>query len=114
MVTFVNLLVRSDDFDHEAFLERWQGDHIELAKRLPGLERYATSVPTSPEYASYDGIVQLEFPDHETLSDAFDSEIGQEVQEDAATFIDMDESETLIVDETVHLNEADTESDDDR
>ncbi|MFP9193439.1 EthD family reductase [Natrialbaceae archaeon A-CW1-1] len=109
MITFVNLLVRKEGLTHPDFLERWQGDHIDLATELPGLERYATSTPTDPAKSPYDGIVRLSFPDQQTMSEAFDSEVGKEVQADAATFADMGASEILIVEETTHVERETTE-----
>lgn len=105
MITFVNLLVRREELSHEEFVDRWRGDHVELARALPGLEAYETSVPTDPSRSTYDGIVRLTFPDHETMSAAFDSAEGEAVQADAASFADMDRSEVLIVDTESHLEE---------
>lgn len=106
MIKFVNLLVREEGRSHEAFVDRWTGDHAGLAKELPGLVKYATSVPTDPDRSTYDGIVELYFEDSAALGEAFDSEVGQEVQADAAEFVDMDRSETMIVEETVQLDET--------
>ena len=36
--------------------------------------------------------------------EAFDSEVGQEMQADAAEFVDMDATERTIVEETVHVD----------
>ncbi|USZ72323.1 EthD family reductase [Natronosalvus halobius] len=106
MITFVNLLVRDDDLSHEEFCERWLGDHTDLASDLPGLERYVTSTPTDPSKSAYDGIVRLTFADGAAMAAAFESDVGQEVQADAATFADMEASETMVVEETVHVDET--------
>lgn len=105
MPKIVDLLVRKDGYTHEEFAERWQGDHADLAKELPGLERYVTSVPTRQEESEYDGVLELYFEDMATLGDAFDSEIAQKVQDDAAEFIDLGAGPRLIVEETVQLDE---------
>ncbi|GAA0682418.1 EthD domain-containing protein [Natronoarchaeum mannanilyticum] len=105
MPKIVDLLVRKDGYTHEEFVERWQGEHADLAKELPGLERYVTSVPTRPEESEYDGVLELYFEDMAALGDAFDSEIAQTVQDDAAEFIDPGAGPRLIVEETVQLDE---------
>ncbi|EMA23890.1 MULTISPECIES: EthD domain-containing protein [Haloarcula] len=107
MVKIVDLLVRRDGYSHEEFADRWQGDHSELAKDLPGLQRYVTSVPTDPERAAYDGVLELYFEDMDALSEAFDSDLAETVQADAAEFIDLEAGPRLIVEETVQLDERD-------
>ena len=106
MPKIVDLLVRKDGYSHEDFVERWQGDHADLAKDLPGLERYVTSVPTQLEDAEFDGVLELHFEDMATLAEAFGSDIATEVQEDAAEFIDLEAGPRLIVEETVQLDET--------
>jgi len=106
MIKLVNMLVRDDDYTHEEFVERWRGSHAELARELPGLVKYATSVPTDPERSEYDGIVELYFEDMAALKAAFDSEVGQRVNADAAAFTDMERGPTLYVEETVHLDRS--------
>ncbi|ELZ72540.1 EthD family reductase [Haloferax volcanii] len=100
------MLVRDDDYTHEEFVERWRGNHADLARELPGLVKYATSVPTDPERSEYDGIVELYFEDMAALKAAFDSEVGQRVNADAAAFTDMERGPTLYVEETVHLDRS--------
>lgn len=107
MIKFVNVLMRQEGLSHEEFRERWTGEHAELARELPDLRRYATSVPTDPEKTGYDGIVELYFDDVAALGAAFESEAGRAVQDDAAEFVDMDRSERLIVEETVQLDRTD-------
>jgi uncharacterized protein (TIGR02118 family) len=103
MVKMVQLLVRRDDYTHGEFVERWRGEHAELARALPNLQRYTTAVPNDPERSSHDGIVELYFEDMDALAEAFDSETGQAVQADAAEFADMDAGETLYVEEQVEF-----------
>lgn len=105
MIKMVDLLVRRDGYTHEEFVERWQGEHAAIAKDLPGLRRYGTSVPTDPERADFDGVLELYFDDQAALNEAFASEVGEAVQADAAEFIDVQTGPRLIVDETVQLDE---------
>jgi len=103
MPKIVDLLVRNDGYSHAEFAERWQGDHADLAEGLPGLQGYTTSVPTDPEKAGYDGVLELYFEDMAALAGAFDSEVGQAVQADAAEFVDADAGPRMIVEETTHV-----------
>ncbi|MFC7072658.1 EthD family reductase [Halovenus rubra] len=104
MVKIVDFLHRKDGYSHDEFVERWRGEHGELAQELPGLQYYSTSVPTDPEKAAYDGVLELGFEDMEALGAAFESEVGQEVQADAAEFIDVDAGPRMIVEEHVHVD----------
>lgn len=106
-VKLVDLLVREDGWTHEEFVERWQGEHADLAEELPGLKKYVTSVPKDPEKAGYDGLLELYFEDSAAIGEAFESEVGQRVQEDAAEFVDMEAGPTLVVEESVQLDELD-------
>jgi uncharacterized protein (TIGR02118 family) len=103
MVKIVQLLVRRDDYSHEEFVERWRGEHADLAAELPNLQRYTTAVPNDPERSTHDGVVELYFEDMAALSEAFESEMGKEVQADAAEFADVDAGETLYVEERVEF-----------
>jgi uncharacterized protein (TIGR02118 family) len=100
-----HLLVRKHGVTHEEFAERWQSEQAEIAKDLPGLKRYVTSVPTRPESADFDGVLELYFDDMFNLGEAFDSDIGEAVQNDAAEFIDLGAGPRVIVEETLQLDE---------
>lgn len=102
----VDFLVRKDGYSHEEFVKRWQEEHAAIAKDLPGLRRYTTSVPTNPSAVEYDGVLELYFDDTAALNEAFESEVGQEVQSDAAEFIDLEAGPTLVVDEMIQFDET--------
>lgn len=103
MVKMVQLLVRAEEYTHEEFVDRWRGEHAELARELPDLQKYTTSVPNAPERSEYDGVVELYFEDMSALKAAFDSETGEAVMADAAEFVDLDAAPTLYVEETVEF-----------
>lgn len=103
MMKLVDFLVRTDEYSHSEFVERWQGDHSELAKDLRGLQGYKTSVPDDPEEADYDGVLELYFEDEAAMGEAFGSDIGEEVMADAAEFVDMGAGPRMVVEETVHV-----------
>lgn len=104
MIKLVDLLVRRDGWNHEEFVEYWYEEHSPLARELPGVQKYATSVPADPEKAGYDGVVELYFEDSSDIAAAFDSEAGERLQADAAEFVDLDAGPTLVVEETVQFD----------
>lgn len=103
MFKLVQLLARDDGYTHDEFVARWQGDHAEIAEQLPGLRKYAVSLPSSPERAPYDGVAELYFESEADMKTAFGSAVGEELQADAAEFVDMDVSPTLFLNEDVRL-----------
>jgi uncharacterized protein (TIGR02118 family) len=103
MAKMVILLNRDESLTHEEFVERLREHHVPIGERLPGLVRYATSVPSDPERAAYDGISELYFEDAAAMGEAFESEAGEDLQADAAEFMRVEDNETLVVDEAVHV-----------
>ncbi len=103
MAKIVILLVADEELSHEEFVWRLREEHVPIAEDLPGLVEYRTSVPSDPERAAYDGISELYFEDPAAMGEAFDSEAGERVQADAAEFMQVQQNETLVVDETVHV-----------
>jgi len=102
----VNLLVRKPDLSHEAFREYWYEEHAPLAEDLPGVWEYATSVPTDPEKAAYDGIAELYLESGAGLGDVFGTPAGERIQADMANFLDEAACDLLVVDETVQFSRA--------
>lgn len=103
MIKLVEFLVGTDEYGHEEFVDRWRGEHADLARDLPGLKRYSTSVPTDPDAAAYDGVLELTFESEAAMNEAFESEVGRKVMADAAEFIDVGAGPRMIVEETVHV-----------
>lgn len=99
----VILATRKDDTSHEECIEYMYEEHAPLVNDLPNLQRYSSSVPTDPEKAGYDYVAQLWFDSQEAMNESFGSETGQEVQADAANFLDMDATVMIpATDERVH------------
>lgn len=100
----VVLATRQDGTSHEECIEYMTEEHAPLVNDLPDLQRYTSSVPLDPEKAGYDYMAQLWFDDPGTMNEAFESEPGQAVQQDAASFLDMDETKMIpAADETTHF-----------
>jgi uncharacterized protein (TIGR02118 family) len=90
MVKLTITLSRKDDMGFEAFREYYEEEHAPLAAQLPGLQEYTVTFPFEPEEAPYDAVAELYFEDGEALGKAFGSELGEEVQADAANFADVE------------------------
>ncbi len=103
----VNLLVRADDMTHEEFAEYWLNEHAPMAESMPGVWQYSTSLPADPEKASYDGIAELYLDEDTSVGEVFSTDVGERVQADTANFLNNDETDLLVVDETVQFNERD-------
>ncbi|NEU56956.1 EthD family reductase [Halorussus sp. MSC15.2] len=99
----VILAARADDTTHDECIEYMHEEHAPLVNDLPNLRRYTSSVPTDPEKAGYDYVAQLWFESPEEMNEAFESETGAEVQEDATTFLDMEATKMIpAANETTH------------
>jgi uncharacterized protein (TIGR02118 family) len=101
----VILAVRDDEeFTHDECIDYMHEEHAPLVNDLPNLQQYTSSLPANPEYVEYDYIAQLRFEGPEEMDEAFSSEQGEAVQDDAASFLDMEASEMIsTVGETVHF-----------
>lgn len=106
MRKLVNLLVRKDGLGHDEFREYWLEEHAPLARDLPGVVKYTTSLPADPERSPYDGIAELYLEDTVDVGSVFDSESGRRVRNDAATFLDTEAGQVVIVDQTVQFDDT--------
>ncbi|MCL9817121.1 EthD family reductase [Natronocalculus amylovorans] len=104
MIKLVEFLIRDPALTHEEFKTYWLETHTPIASALPGVHKYTTSLPTSPEHAAYDGVLELYFEDMEALSAAFDSQVGEETMTDAAEFIQVGAGPRMIVEENVQVD----------
>ncbi|MFW5964198.1 MAG: EthD family reductase [Natronomonas sp.] len=103
MLKVVVGLVRKQGLDYEAFRDYWLTEHVPLAEAIPGLERYATSLPRDPEERRYDGFAQLYFEDEATLERALSSEAVERTGADLENFADTEAGFQTVVEETVHV-----------
>lgn len=103
----VNLLVRAEEMTHEEFADYWLNEHAPLAESLPGVWQYSTSLPADPEKAAYDGIAELYLEDETSVGEVFSTETGEHIQADTANFLNDEESDLLVVEETVQFSERD-------
>jgi len=100
------LIPRKGDMSFEEFREYYEREHAPLAAELPNLRKYVVDFPTDPSESPYDAVAELYFEDVGDLGAAFESETGEAVQADAAEFIDRENQRTMIVEESVFLDET--------
>jgi len=65
-----SLVRKRPELSREEFLERWTGEHVEIAKRLPGLRGYAIHI-LDGDAPPYDGIAITTFDSREDAERAF-------------------------------------------
>jgi uncharacterized protein (TIGR02118 family) len=93
----MSILRRRDDVTPDAFKREWLEVHAGLVAALPGMAGYiqnlivaresAPNIPCGYEALPIDGIVELWFPDSETIKTAFASAQGHAVLDHARSFI---------------------------
>jgi uncharacterized protein (TIGR02118 family) len=105
MIKVIVLLVRTDGLTHAEFADYWFGDHVEMAKALPGLRKYVTSLPADPEACEYDGVAEVYFESREALREAWATELGERLVEDERQFLDREACVRLVVEETVRVDD---------
>ena len=70
MIRRFSLVRKRPELSSEEFLARWTGEHVEFAKRLPGLRGYVIHV-IDAEAAPYDGIAITTFDSRADAERAF-------------------------------------------
>jgi uncharacterized protein (TIGR02118 family) len=106
MYKLVVFLERKPEMTHEEFLEHWHGPHVEMAKDMPNLKKYVTSVPVDPEESMYDGIAELYFESLEDADEAGESDLQEEAIEDSKTFLAQVPADRMFVEPIVQMDET--------
>jgi uncharacterized protein (TIGR02118 family) len=70
MIRRFSLVRKRPELSREEFLERWTGEHVEIAKQLPGLRGYVIHF-LEGEAPPYDGIAITSFGSREDAERAF-------------------------------------------
>ena len=70
MIRRFSLVRKRPELSLEEFLARWTGEHVEIAKQLPGLRGYVIHV-LDGEAPPYDGIAITSFDSREDAERAF-------------------------------------------
>jgi uncharacterized protein (TIGR02118 family) len=66
----ISLVRKQPGLDRAEFLARWTGEHVEIARRLPGLRGYSILI-LDGEAPPYDGIAVTTFDSREAAERAF-------------------------------------------
>jgi uncharacterized protein (TIGR02118 family) len=66
----ISLVKKLPELGREEFLARWTGEHVEIARRLPGLRGYSILI-LDGEAPPYDGIAITTFESREAAEQAF-------------------------------------------
>ena len=70
MIRRLSLVRRRSELSRDEFLGRWTGEHVELAKRLPGLRGYVIHILDGDD-PPYDGIAVTTFDSRQDAERAF-------------------------------------------
>jgi len=105
------LLVRKEGMTHGEFVDHWLNEHVPIAREIPGVVKYTTTVPTDPENAEFDGIADLYFEDVDALRASLGEEGSRDydpddpkakaAREDVDNFLDVEKRPRFIGEEIV-------------
>jgi len=70
MIRRFSLVRKRPELSREEFLARWTGEHVEIAKQLPGLRGYVIHI-IDAEAPPYDGIAITTFDSRDDAERAF-------------------------------------------
>ncbi len=70
MIRRLSLVRRRPELTRAEFLDRWTGEHVEIAKRLPGLRGYVIHI-LDGDAPPFDGIAVTTFDSREEAERAF-------------------------------------------
>ncbi|WP_323190322.1 EthD family reductase [Halostella sp. PRR32] len=103
----VILAQREDGTSHEECIEYMETEHAPLVEEMDGVQTYTYSIPFDPDRSGVDYVAQLHFESPAAMDEAFGSDAGSRVQDDAASFLDMDATEMVAVgEETTYLDRS--------
>jgi uncharacterized protein (TIGR02118 family) len=77
------LLKRNDSLSFEECKTHWLTGHAKLVRQLPGLKKAVFNFSDSNTGSDFDGVSELWFDTEQDFIDAYASEIGKKVAEDA-------------------------------
>ncbi|WP_255197565.1 EthD family reductase [Halorarius litoreus] len=106
MFKLVVFLEKKSEMTHEEFLDHWHGPHVEMAKEMPNLKKYVTSVPVDPEEAMYDGIAELYFERLDDAAAAGESDLQEKAIEDSKRFLSKVPADRMFVEPIVQMDKT--------
>lgn len=101
------VLFRRADLTHEHALAEWSGPrHVSIVKTVPGLKKWVQNYPIGVRNeAAADGIGELWFDSSQAMEQAMSSPQMAAAVEDAKTFLDMQRTYALVVDEKTMIGQ---------
>jgi uncharacterized protein (TIGR02118 family) len=95
------VLQRRADLSHEECLAHWSGEqHTSIVEKLPGLTKWVQNhVTSAPGEPVCDGVGELWFESDELMEVALSSPEMAAAVEDARTFLDLEKTGLVIVEE---------------
>lgn len=107
MAKVVFIVQRRSDKTPDQVREQWSGEpHLSLVRQLPGLTRFVQNyVVASPAGHVCDGVGELWFENDEMMNAALNSPQMQAAVESAETFLDMETTGMIIVEEKAVVSE---------
>lgn len=100
MIKFVVVLSRRPGITHEDFSVYLRTTHADLARKLPGLKRYAqnhAAKDSKRQPPAWDAVVELFWDSREAMEAAWASPEGQRATKDLELFADLSRSSWSIV-----------------
>jgi uncharacterized protein (TIGR02118 family) len=106
MIKRVSLVTKRPELSRQQFIDRWLGEHVQVALQLPGLREYVIDFALEPDGNDPDGIATLRFDSREACDAAFAvpslRDALRRTREDFA-----ESAQVLFVDERIILRQSD-------
>ena len=83
MFKAVIILKRNENLSFDEFKSHWQTNHASLVQQLPGIRKAIFNFDQANGKGEIDAISELWFDSEEDFTNAYASEIGQQVAEDS-------------------------------
>jgi uncharacterized protein (TIGR02118 family) len=101
MSKVIFILQRKVGTTREACLKYWEGEqHTAIMRTIPGLTKWVQNhVISAPDEPACDGVGELWFESDEAMQSALNSPAMTAAVEDAKTFLDMEETGLVFVEE---------------
>lgn len=101
MFKFMFFGYRKADVTREEYFEKWAGDqHVSIVRQFPGIKKWVQNRVTSdPDGNGPDAVGEVWFESAEAFEQTKASEAWAAAFEDAKTFVDLEKSYGLVVDE---------------
>lgn len=96
MIRYVVMLRRRPELSREDFLAAWLGQHLAMARDLPGVVD-AVFMPSASVDSDYDGVGYLDFVDLEAMQAALATQAALTLRAHTATFAASEEVVRCVV-----------------